>query len=388
MTPLLKYAILSLSLLTIVSTTAVSPALAEIASYFSSSDIYLVQLVVVLHAFAIVPSLGAAIWLSERFSRKRVLLIGLLIFTISGVLGGFVSNIYVLLSFRLSLGVGLGMVIPFSTSLIADYFEDAEKQTMMGLSSSLNMLGGMFALILSGYMTLVSWRLPFVIYLCGLPVFFLILKALPDDHRKEGKTEVTHARFPIHVYQVAFIMLLFSTLFFILTPTMALFLKNSGLGDSRMAGFAIAFTTCLGALSGFVLPRTLKLTGKFFLPVMLAITSMGFLFLHFSTFMGMVFVGSALIGFSNRSMYPIFFHKATQGVPAQYSARATAIVTATIYIGQFLAPLFQRLVGTVFHDPSARFLYLFVAVITIIGVILLLINMLLNKDRSPQYIGE
>jgi biotin transporter BioY len=87
-------------------------------------------------------------------------------------------------------------------------------------------------------------------------------------------------------------------------------------------------------------------------------------------------------------MYPIFFHKATQGVPAQYSARATAIVTATIYIGQFLAPLFQRLVGSLFHNPTARFLYLFVAVITVIGVILLLINMLLNKDRSPQFIGE
>lgn len=379
MTQMLKYAILSLSLLTIISTSAVSPALAEMADYFSSAEIFLVQLVVVLHAFAIVPSLLAAIWLAERFSRKKVLLAGLLTFTVSGILGGAVSNIYVLLALRLILGVSLGMVVPFSTSLIADFFDEGERQKMLGLSTSLNMIGGMFALILSGYLTLVSWRLPFLIYLCGLPVFFLILRALPDDHGKSQKATSASGKFPTHVYKVAFIMLLFSILFFVITPTMALFLKNNGLGDSRMAGFAIAFTTLFGATSGFVLPRTLKITGRFFMPVMLFIISAGFLFLYFSTFIGMVFIGASLIGFSNRSIYPIFFYKATQGVPSEYSIRATAIVSATIYLGQFLAPIFQKCVGTLFQNPSTRFLYLFVAITTIVSAIFVLLKILFQK---------
>lgn len=385
MTRMLKYAILSLSLLTIVSTTAVAPALAEIAAYFSSADIFFVQLVVVLHAFAIVPSLLAAIWLAARFSRKKVLMAGLVLFTVAGTLGALVSNIYILLFTRLLLGVGLGMVVPFSTSLIADYFEEEQRQKMMGLSSSLNMLGGMLALVLSGYLAVFSWRIPFLIYLCGLPVFLLIFFFLPDQDYEQKKGKTIPEPFPVHVYKVAFIMLIFSTIFFILTPTMALFLRDNALGDSRTAGFAMAFSSCFGTLSGFLLHRTLKLTGRLFLPTMLLITSAGFSFLHFSTVIGMVFIGTSLIGFSLRSIHPIFFLKATQDVPMEYSVRATAIVTATIYIGQFLAPLFQKLVGTVFHDPSSRFLYLVVALLTLSSVILLLIYSLFSKDKNLQY---
>ncbi|HKL67461.1 MAG TPA: MFS transporter, partial [Bacteroidales bacterium] len=200
---MLKPTILSLSLLTIVSTTAVSPALADIAEYFVSADRFLVQMVVVLHAFAIVPTLAVATWLAERYSRKRVVVSGLTVFVIAGIAGGIVNNIYVLLVLRALLGVGLGMVIPFSTALIADFFEGEERQRLMGMSSSLNMAGGMFALVISGYLAVISWRLPFLIYLCGIPVLVLILLYLPDIHDKHKLEENDKRAFPAHVYKVA-----------------------------------------------------------------------------------------------------------------------------------------------------------------------------------------
>lgn len=380
MTRILKYSVLSLSLLTIISTTAVSPTLAALAEYFSSADIFLVQLVVVAHAFAIIPSLAAAPWLADRFSRKKVLLSGLLLFTISGVLGGMADDIYVLIGLRLILGAGLGLVIPFSTSLIADFVEGEERQKMMGLSSSLNTLGGMFALIISGYLTVASWRLPFIIYLCGLPVFAVIYMTLPDEPVKGKRFSHEADKFPFHVYKVAFVMLIFSTVFFILTPTMALFLRDNALGDSRIAGFAIAFSTGFGTLSGFMLPRTLRITGKFFLPAMLAITGAGFVLLSVATSVGTVFVGSSMIGFSNRSLYPIFFFKATQNVPSEYFIRATAVVSSTIYIGQFMAPAFQKTIGILFKNPSTRFLYLFIALVTVSVAALLLVRLLVQRQ--------
>jgi len=69
---MLKPTILSLSLLTIVSTGAVAPALGEIGKFFASSDHMLVQLVAVMHAVALVPSLLLAGRAAERFSAKRL----------------------------------------------------------------------------------------------------------------------------------------------------------------------------------------------------------------------------------------------------------------------------------------------------------------------------
>jgi len=382
---MLKPAILSLSLLTIISTTAVAPALGEIEEYFFAVDRYIVQFVVVIHALAIIPALGAAPWLAGRFTKKRVVIAGLLLFVLSGVTGGMVNNIYLLLCMRAVLGIGLGLVIPFSTALIADFFEGEERQKLMGFSSSLNMVGGMSALIISGFLASISWRLPFLIYLCGIPVIFLILFFLPDKkdtvEKDEGKIKTP---FPKHVYKVAFSMLLLSTLLFIYTPTMALFLKDNILGDSKVAGFAIAFATTGGIFAGLFLPRTLRLTGRFFVPSMLFVISIGFLLLNNAGVIALVFVATFITGFGNRSMYPVFFLKATQGIPRSYSVKATSILSATIYIGQFLAPNLQKFVGFVFNEPSIRFLYLFVAAVTFISGVLIMFQKILAMFRKSE----
>ncbi len=389
MSKMLKPTILSLSLLTVISTSAISPALGEIADYFPSAETFLIQLIAVMHALAVVPSLFFASWLTVRFSKKRVLLAGLLVFALGGISGGLAENIYILLLSRIVLGIGLGMVIPFSTALIADFFEGEQKTRMMGLSSSFNMLGGMIALTISGQLAILSWKLPFLIYACGIPVLLLNAKYLPQVQSKKNKQNSSAIEpLPRRVYLVAFIMFLFCMMFFILTPTMALFLRDNAFGDARMAGTAISFASLGGFTSGFVLPWTRKLTGKFFLAAMLAVTSTGFLSLYLSGVVGMVFAGALCIGFANRSVYPLFFLKVTQGITPDQSVRATAVLSAMIYVGQFMAPPFQRLVGVVFHHPETRFLYLFVASVTITVAMALFLHAFFNKKEDLRYVSE
>ncbi|MBN1333578.1 MAG: MFS transporter [Synergistales bacterium] len=385
MSKMLKPTILSLSLLTIISTSAVSPALGEISDYFSSADRFLIQLVAVLHALAIVPSLFFASWLTSRFTKKKVLLVGLAVFSLAGMGAVFANSIFSLLVFRVFLGIGLGLVIPFSTALISDYFDGEEKERMMGLSSSFNMLGAMVALTCSGYLAMVSWRLPFLIYGVGIPVLILNLVYLPDVIQDQGGEGTVTGDVPARVYPVAGLMFLFCMIFFILTPTMALFLRDNSLGDSSMAGIAISFSTIGGFFSGFLLTRTRKWTGKLFFPSMLAMMSMGFWFLYLSSVLGMVFLGSAVIGFANRSIFPIFFLHATRDISREQSVKVTAMLSSMIYVGQFTAPIFQKMVGFVFHDTTARFLYLFVALLTTVTAVALVTHYIFKRQRELQY---
>ena len=145
-----KLAVLSLSLLTLMSNSAVSPALGEISDYFCFAGKSLIHLIPVAHSLTIVPTIFFVGRLSRVFPGKALLVFGLSVFTLSGTVGGLVSNIFTLLLTRLFMGFGLGLVIPFSTALISDFFEGDEKTRLMGLSSSLNMFGGMIALLVAG----------------------------------------------------------------------------------------------------------------------------------------------------------------------------------------------------------------------------------------------
>ncbi|KRT35376.1 hypothetical protein HMPREF1705_04652 [Acetomicrobium hydrogeniformans ATCC BAA-1850] len=94
------------------------------------------------------------------------------------------------------MGVGLGMVIPFSTSLISDLYEREERTRMMGLSNSFNMLGGMFALVLSGQLAFFSWRLPFLLYASGVPVMMMVAFFLPGEVAGEKDPQPTGGSLP------------------------------------------------------------------------------------------------------------------------------------------------------------------------------------------------
>ncbi|HPI98308.1 MAG TPA: hypothetical protein PLV56_06140, partial [Synergistales bacterium] len=73
LTGMVKISILSLSLLTIMANSAISPALGEIALAFPEAGRLSVQMVVSLPGIIIVPVLFLADFLLKHFSRKQIL---------------------------------------------------------------------------------------------------------------------------------------------------------------------------------------------------------------------------------------------------------------------------------------------------------------------------
>ena len=68
------------------------------------------------------------------------------------------------------LGIGAGMVIPFSTGLVVDYFTGDYRVRQLGYSSSINNLTLVLATVVTGYLANVDWHLPFLVY--TLPGYF------------------------------------------------------------------------------------------------------------------------------------------------------------------------------------------------------------------------
>ncbi|WP_062049444.1 MFS transporter [Bacillus sp. JCM 19034] len=100
---------------------------------------------------------------------------------IGGVGGGFVPTIELLLFFRAILGIGVGLMMPLSTSLVADFFDGQERTATMGQVSAVNNLGGVVLFLLSGVLASVTWRAAFSVYVLVIVSMVIIYFFLPKN---------------------------------------------------------------------------------------------------------------------------------------------------------------------------------------------------------------
>lgn len=220
-----KLSILSISLLTVMASAAISPALAKIHQAFRGTDPTMIKLVLTLPSLLIIPFSLISGWLAARMRKKNVLLLGLCIYFLGGIAGGFARSIQELLAMRALFGIGAGLIIPLSTSLIADFFEGEERAKMMGYSGSVSHFGGVIFLLLSGWLACFSWRYAFGVYALALAIIFMVLAWVPEPAPR-SLSGPAKAALPSGVYVCALLGALMMVAFYAAPTNLAMFIEN------------------------------------------------------------------------------------------------------------------------------------------------------------------
>ncbi|MCK4666015.1 MFS transporter [Candidatus Dependentiae bacterium] len=226
---MLKPAILSVSLLTIMASAAVAPALGKIRLAFPEADATLIKLILTLPALMIIPFSLISGKLVQNMKKKTLMMIGLVIYLIAGFGGGFAQNIIQLLIIRGVLGIGVGIIMPLSTTLIGDFFKGDQRKKMMGLAGSVQNLGGVIFQIGAGFLAVISWRYAFGVYTIALFILILVGLFLPEPPREEPTGvpgQKPRNKLPIAVYVIAFLCILNMVVFFVMPTNLAMFLEH------------------------------------------------------------------------------------------------------------------------------------------------------------------
>ncbi|MCM8774063.1 MAG: MFS transporter [Candidatus Omnitrophica bacterium] len=222
----LKLAILSISLLTVMASAAISPALAKIKQAFPNVDITTIKLVLTLPSLFIIPSSLLSGWLVKRIKKKTVLLIGLVIYSLAGIGGGFANTIGQILFMRAIFGIGVGLIIPLSTSIIADFFEQEERTKMMGYSGSVSHFGGVIFLLISGWLAVMSWRYAFYVYGFSVLTLLMVIFWLPEPAVKKLVRQGVRDKLPWGVYTCAILGSLMMIAFYAAPTNLAMFIES------------------------------------------------------------------------------------------------------------------------------------------------------------------
>ncbi len=101
--------------------------------------------------------------LSDKFGRKYLIIVGLVIFGLSQLMFGMASDLWILFLARFFSGVGSAFIVPPMMAFVADVTTEEERGKGMGLLGASMSLGFMIGPAIGGFLAEVSLRFPFYI---------------------------------------------------------------------------------------------------------------------------------------------------------------------------------------------------------------------------------
>lgn len=353
---MLKMAILSISVLTTMAGAAVTPAIGDIALAFPNSSSTLIKMILTIPALFIIPFTFVTNQLTKRLSKKTLLIWGIVLYLIGGTGGGFAPNITLLLTFRAVLGMGVGIMMPLSISIVSDFFQDEEKTKMMGRVSSANQLGGIIAVLLAGWLSSLLWRYAFAVYLIGLIVMVLIIFFLPHPVLKSDLKN-KQQKMPFAVYKASGAMFLVMIVFYALPTNISLYIQQTGMGDASDSGVMMALMSATGIVSGLIVYHVKWFLKTYFILIQITLAAGGYIMISISNHLILLGIGIVFIGFGITSIIPIIFDYVTNNVTPSQSVKATAFVTIMLFLGQFLSPIILDYINKWIGNGSIQFTY-------------------------------
>jgi EmrB/QacA subfamily drug resistance transporter len=120
---------------------------------------------------------------ADLFGSRRVVLTGLLVFTLASLATGLANGPELLLAGRVAQGVGAAMLSPAALSVVTKTFDGEERNKALGIWSAMGGGGSAIGVLLGGLLTAgPGWQWVFYLNVpIGVIVFATLLRMLPAD---------------------------------------------------------------------------------------------------------------------------------------------------------------------------------------------------------------
>ncbi|MFB7817303.1 MFS transporter [Paenibacillus chitinolyticus] len=138
-------------------------------------------------------------YLSDRFTRKSVIIPSLIIYGAAGVLAAFGAiwkSYTILIIARAIQGIGAAGTAPIAMALVGDLYKGGTESKALGLTEASNGLGKVLSPIIGSLLALIVWYMPFFAF----PIFCLLalLAMMFLIHEPKAKKEPTELKPYLH----------------------------------------------------------------------------------------------------------------------------------------------------------------------------------------------
>lgn len=382
------------STMTVMAGATIAPALPQIQQFFQeqpNADFWVKLMLTIPALFTAISGLlvGTII---DRFGSKKILAVAVFIYGIAGATGCYLSSLTGLLVGRAFLGMTVAAIMTASVVLIASYYQDSDRDRVMGIQASFMGFGGVAFLSLGGILADLSWRGPFYIYLCAFGILPLVIFCLREPKNtkiakvKDNAEAIEKEKIPLTTIGLIYGLMFLTMVAFYLIPTQIPFYltKTFGVNNSQ-TGMAIACCTLSGAIVSMGYGWLKKYLGFTTIAAIIYVFfGSGYLIIAGASSYSIVIVGIILSGVGTGLLLPNMNVWINAVTPAVSRGKALGGLTTAMFLGQFSSPIIS--------DPVADRVglgasYGVVGSGLLILAVLLTVSLAFKASRKPKIVN-
>lgn len=146
---------------------------------------------------------------SDKYGRRKILLLGLVLYTLASGLCAAAGSIYSLIAYRIVQALGAGGMVAVSMAVVKDAFYGTTKNRVLALVQAMAVIAPMVAPVIGAFLLqFVSWRGTFVVLIAAgavnLAASFFFEETLPESERYKGSFWSTFGRLAVVGKNVGF----------------------------------------------------------------------------------------------------------------------------------------------------------------------------------------
>lgn len=357
--------------LTMACNSALAPILAEVGKFFPDASDSAIQIVLTLINLTTLPAMILEPMLESKITKRDIAVIGTALMLIGALIPQVLySQLWMLYTASIIIGVGLSFVVVTSSSLISDYFTGLDKSRVMGFQSIFVSIGGTIIAKGSGLLTaMAGWKRGYLVFLITIPIILIILFTVP-----KGKTALAvekGEKSGISGAMVYFGILCLITGIFVATfnTNIAMYIDRKGIGDASTAGTVASIMQVVGIVGGLLLGTTVKIFKRFTIGAAILFMAAGTAMVGLSTNFAVICIGALVVGFGFAIRNPGAVTFAANMVPAAQASLAIAIVSASYNVGNFISAYIVNAMADILGDDIANRFIVSAIALVVIGVI-------------------
>ena len=350
------FVMLTGGVLNVLALVAIMPAITAIAAHFASradaNGIVMTllgykfkvelatQLMITLLNIGIMfagPLLGLV---ASRVGYMRVLPVALGIYSIAGSAGLYLDDPRGLLLSRLIIGLAAASISICCYALIGDRFEGVKRSKMLGYQAALVMVFGLAGLEGGGWIADLGWRVPFAVYLLGVPMMLIALVAAePAAHRPSQATKAPGIRVLWPMWPLYLMLIPFNLAAYMTSVHIFFVLAGDGITKGSLQGHILASSFVFNIITALCYGRiTARLSRKWIFVLLLGIFATSDLIIGLShNWIGSM-IGIWVAGLGGGLMSPFFVNTILNRAPDAARGTEIGLMYTMMYVGDFANP--------------------------------------------------
>jgi MFS family permease len=329
----------------VLGVSSIAPALPRIAATLGVSAGQVGLLVTAFTLPGVILTTFAGI-LADRYGRLRVLLPGLVVFTIAGVACVFATNLPSLIVLRVVQGIGASAIGSINVTLIGDLFVDRQRTAAMGLNASVLSIGTAAYPAVGGALAMVAWSAPFALAVLALPVAVLAVRRLhvaPKGHKADLNDYFGDLWVIVRRREVVALFFASTAIFILLYGayiTFLPFLMSGRFGSTPLGiGLLMAGLSISTAVTSASLGRLAARLGEVMvMRVGFVVFAVGLALVPLAPVVWALAVPAVLLGFSFATTIPVVQVLLTAIAPVDRRGAVMSLNGTVLRLGQTLGP--------------------------------------------------